>query len=124
VTDLWLDFTKGEKAYCHLGGNSTPGQFFRGRKDGPEMIFPRGKFCTRPIFPGGKSNPGSFFRRESLSGGKGYGCISFACPEHSERILPNEIHQNCVRGQEQCSACTTFTGSAIRDLNIEHDRFI
>jgi hypothetical protein len=26
------------------------------------------------------------------------GCISFACAEHSERILSNEMHQNCVRG--------------------------
>jgi hypothetical protein len=43
------------------------------------------------------------------------GCISFACPEHSERVLPNEIHQNCVRRQpEQRSAYTTFIGSAIR----------
>ena len=71
-TDAWLDFTKGEKAYCHLGGNSILGRFFRGGKDGPGMIFPRGKFCTRPIFPGGKSNPGPFFRGESLCGGKVY----------------------------------------------------
>jgi hypothetical protein len=34
-TNAWLDFTKGEKAYCHLGGNSILGRFFRGRKDGP-----------------------------------------------------------------------------------------
>jgi hypothetical protein len=58
------------------------------------------------------------------------GCISFACPKHSERVLPNEIHQHCVRGQpEQCSAYTTFIGSVTRtrvncDLDIEHDQYI
>jgi hypothetical protein len=78
-TDAWLDFTKGEKAYCHLGGNSILGQCFRGGKDGPGMIFPWGKFCTRPIFPRGKSNPGPFFRGESLFGGKVYATTPVYC---------------------------------------------
>jgi hypothetical protein len=62
------------------------------------------------------------------------GCISFACPEHSERILSYETHQNRVRGQpEQCSACTTFTGMQSgqnmadrvkRDQTVEHDRYL
>jgi hypothetical protein len=56
------------------------------------------------------------------------GCISFAYPEHSEHILSNEMHQNCVQGQpEQCSEYTMFTGSVIRTkygLNIEHDLYL
>jgi hypothetical protein len=55
-------FYEGGKAYCHLGGNSILERFFRWGKDGPGIIFPRGIFCTRPIFPGRKSNPGRFFR--------------------------------------------------------------
>ena len=45
----------GGKACCHLGGNSILGRFFLGGKVGPGLIYPRGKFYTRPIFPGGKS---------------------------------------------------------------------
>ena len=59
-------FFRGEKACCHLGGNSILGRFFLGGKVGPGLIYPRGKFYTRPIFPGGKLGPGPFFRGESL----------------------------------------------------------
>jgi hypothetical protein len=55
------------------------------------------------------------------------GCISFACPEHSERILSNETRQNSVLRAPRLQVVQSGQNMADRvkhDLDIEHDRYL
>jgi hypothetical protein len=64
---------KGEKAHCHLGGNSILGRFFRGGKDEPKTSFPRGNYVPGPSFRGGGNlTQARFSGGGSLCGGKVY----------------------------------------------------
>jgi hypothetical protein len=47
------------------------------------------------------------------------GCIPFVRPEHSERVLPNEIQQT-----RTVFACATYIGSVMRTKNGGHSRML